>query len=106
MQNTALSLHHGVTDNIYMDSSTEQATGLIPSVEIDRIISIRAEGLKKYAEGLAMLHDAKALFLSVSGDNSTVNFGQCVFDAFRWESNPKRDDKVIKNVLMLIYGNT
>lgn len=53
-----------------------------------------------------MLHDAKALFLSVSGDLSTVNFGQCVFDAVRWESNPKRDDKVIKKVLMLIYGNT
>ncbi|MFM7948245.1 hypothetical protein M988_4314 [Hafnia paralvei ATCC 29927] len=96
MQNTVLSLHHGVTDSIYMDSSTEQAGGLIPSVEIDRIISIRAEGLKKYADGLAMLHDAKALFLSVSGDLSTVNFGQCVFDAVRWESNPKRDDKVIK----------
>lgn len=85
MQNTALNLHHGVSDAVYMD---EQAGGLIPSVEIDRIIAIRAEGLKKYAEGLAMLHDAKALFLSVSGDHSTVNFGQCIFDAVRWDSNP------------------
>lgn len=32
MQNTVLSLHHGVTDSIYMDSSTEQAGGLIQSV--------------------------------------------------------------------------
>lgn len=99
MPNTAFTFDHGVSDAVYMDASTEQAGGLIPSVEIDRIIAIRAEGLKKYAEGLAMLHDAKALFLSVSGDHSTVNFGQCIFDAVRWESNPKRDDKVIKKAI-------
>lgn len=69
---------------------------LVPSVAIDRIIAVRREGVRKYIDALAMLHEAKALFSAISGENTTCNFGQCVFDAVRSASNPRRDEKTIK----------
>lgn len=77
----------------------EQGTTLIPSVAIDHIIALREEGLKKYADGLAMLKEARKLFNYASGGHKISRFDEQVHDALRWETHPERIEKAIKKIV-------
>lgn len=61
---------------------------VIPSVAIDRILAQRAEGLKLYSDGLAMLEQSRELLKSASMGEHLYGFGECVTRAINGQKSP------------------
>lgn len=82
-----------------LDINGQRAGEMIPSVAIDRIIALRENGLKQYAEALNMLNSARKLLLAATGGEYLYGFELCVKDALSWTDKPERAEKAIKKAV-------
>jgi len=79
-----------------LEINGQRAGEVIPSVAIDRILALRENGLKQYAEALDMLNSARKLLLAATGGEYLYGFELCVKDALSWADQPERAQKGIK----------
>lgn len=79
-----------------LEINGQRAGKVIPSVAIDRILALRENGLKQYAEALDMLNSARKLLLAATGGEYLYGFELCVKDALSWADQPERAQKDIK----------
>ena len=82
-----------------MDINGQRAGEVIPSVSIDRIIALRENGLKQYADALDMLNSARKLLLSACGREYFYGYDTCIKDAVSWSEHPQRVEKAIKKLV-------
>jgi hypothetical protein len=83
----------------FSNINAQRAGEVIPSVEIDRILALRENGLKQYAEGLKMLNSARKLLLAATGGEYLYGFELCVKDAVSWADRPERAENAIKKTV-------
>jgi len=76
-----------------------EGQGVIPSVAIDRVITLRNEGVKTYMEGLEMLVQARSLLSQAAGSDKLYGFDKIAADATRWEDKPERAEKAISKLV-------
>lgn len=81
---------------IDLDINGQRAGEIIPSVAIDRILALRENGLKQYADALKMLMSARGLLLAATGGEYLYGFENCVKDAVSWADRPERAGNAIK----------
>lgn len=80
-------------------TETQRGGEVIPSVEIDRIIALRKNGLKQYAAALDMLNSARAMLTSATGKEYFYGFEEGVKNALSNTSHPERIEKAIQKLI-------
>ncbi|WP_083950394.1 DUF4942 domain-containing protein [Serratia ficaria] len=78
----------------------QQGGDVIPSVAIERIISLRDEGLRAYLDGIAQLRKARDLMQQAGGCKYLYDYEKAVEQAIKWkETTPAQAEAAIGHVI-------
>ena len=80
----------------------QQSAEVVPSVAIERIISLRDEGIRLYLDAIGQIRKARDLMQEAGGCQYLYDFDKAVENAIRWKDTPS--DRAVTAIARVIDG--
>ncbi|MEG3126641.1 DUF4942 domain-containing protein [Pantoea cypripedii] len=74
------------------------STDMIPSAPVEQILAQRSEGLENFAQGMALLAQARRHLTAAAGEESLYGFTQCVTDALPNDTHTEKNAAAIRRL--------